>query len=136
MLLQFFQIQFTGLCLATCFHKFLKNVEFLSWIDLFFRILEIYCAANDSYYFIVKEVTPYLLKPIFLAHYVCQSCVTIIPFLKSRWMQFFADFCIGVRFEIFGHHCPLSWWSRTYCSMYCLLVQFKMANAMNLCLQS
>ena len=27
-LLQFFQIQFTGLCLATCFHKFLKNVEF------------------------------------------------------------------------------------------------------------
>ena len=92
MLLQFFQIQFTGLCLATCFHKFLKNVEFLSWIDLFFRILEIYCAANDSYYFIVKEVTPYLLKPIFLAHYVCQSCVTIIPFLKPRWMQFFCRF--------------------------------------------
>ena len=103
-LLQFFQIQFTGLCLAMYLFSQIfekrwilslwskQSAASLSWSDLFFRILEIYCAANDSYYFIVKEVTPYLLKPIFLAHYVCQSCVTIIPFLKSRWMQFFCRF--------------------------------------------
>ena len=35
-------------------------------------------------------------------------------------MQFFADFCIGVRFEIFGHHCP----------------DDQMANVMSLYLQS
>ena len=150
-LLQFFQIQFTGLCLAMYLFSQIfekrwilslwskQSAASLSWSDLFFRILEIYCAANDSYYFIVKEVTPYLLKPIFLAHYVCQSCVTIIPFLKSRrWMQFFADFCkfcIGVTSEIFGHHCPDDQGLTAVC-MYCLLVQFKMTNAMSLYLQS
>ena len=33
-------------------------------------------------------------------------------------MQFFADFCIGVRFEIFGHHCPDDQGPTAVCTAY------------------